>query len=607
MASLIRRLVWGRDTNRSVTADGIDGQEQAATILVEEPKYCVVASLNYLAVIILIGLPMWYYTCSVTRYHIPNVSELEHKLYFSENAPPRLHLDVSLIQLSRYDAKRIDDESSLATTDQQAVYLRTHLPDHVKTLIKNVTYNIDWRVRRPTHDENRLLDLHQKKFLQESNSGAVPPNYLQSSLKELELDLNKLHKPSNRFRLFMYLIEQPHYSAYCDQSRSHSYTISFERYIYLCPSTAIASSTSDNELIVNLANSVLDEIYTHAVDTRRINHILSSRMDLLVSLIPESFKDLNSLTNLASQLLHIYDKNVGKQYPELKELVNIRLIVQNVVDLLDDRMLNKIVERPIVKKPNSTEQLQSNRVIKFDQLDQLFNSFGSRLNKHSSRNVNNVLAIVSDPSKLPLVTGKKRTSEATKEAVNLVQREDLNHLLLVNDEKSLVLGLRAIVRGILGLSSANICRNCLVRRDVFLTRWEVDAIMGSLTLLKLHNTMRSLRTVIEQVDDIKIPKEVALKATEAYQSAIKSIGYLETKRVLEAYRSASKAYELSEEVFYDPSLLEMGNVTDYLKGAVYTPILIPLAASLKSPAKKLITFIFAHLLRRHTAPKVKIN
>ena len=63
MTSLVRRLFRGRNADQTVTADGNDGQTQAATILVEEPKYCVMASLNYLAVILFIGLPMWYYTC----------------------------------------------------------------------------------------------------------------------------------------------------------------------------------------------------------------------------------------------------------------------------------------------------------------------------------------------------------------------------------------------------------------------------------------------------------------------------------------------------------------------------------------------------------------
>lgn len=554
--SILRKLLGGKKRDESEGA------------LIEDDKTpespFILSSLLYLSVILFVGIPMWFYTCSATRYSLPNLASFEDKL----DSHPKLHLDVSVVRLSSYDSKNIVDDTT-HPNDQQANYLRTHLPKQLDTSIRNLTYSIDWRVRRPTQEESKIFQDHQRSF--DSRNVDLP-----TGLTLLESKLVNSHKPSNRFRLFIYLIEEQSYHAYCDTSRVHTFTISFERFVYLCPSNAL--SVADNHApIVNLIKDVLDEMYTKTVDLQRAKHILNTQMDLLFTLIAKTeIVDLQSLSQLAHRAHHIYDKNVKDQFPELNDLINLRLMTQNIVDILDDKLLKKITKEQIAKKPNSNDTISVTAkptILQVDKVDHLFHAFESRTNKHSSQNVYNVLAIAASKES-PFIFEKKGSDQG---GCNLLEGQDSNSIILVNDNKCLVLGMRAIVRKLVGLSSVNLCKNCLTRRDVFFNRWEIDAIMGALAMEKLRNTLLSLQSISQQVVGIKIPKDVSAMAYEAHELATKALEQLETKQTLESYRSASRAFELSESAFFDPSLLESLYFPDDLKYAIYLPLFLPLA------------------------------
>lgn len=589
MASVLKRLFGRQDTT---------SYNQEESVILESEKPYIITTLYYLAVILFIGVPVWFYTCSSTRYSLPNLTKLEGKLVNSDASPPRLHLDISVVQLARYDSSRsYDDYDQL--NDNLTNYLRTKLPSQLETFTGKLTYNINWRVRRPTHSENEIFQPFQ---LQQTTSN----NINQVALTILENQLLKIHKSSNKFRLFIYLIEEQYYPAYCDPSRPHTYTISFERFVYLCPSNILTSS-NDYSPTLQLINNVLNEVYVQTVNEERVRQVLNGQIDLLISLIPESTSAMlmDLLANLADQIHQIYDKNVKDKFLELKELVNVRLITQNLVDVLDEKLTKKILKTPLTKDANSnstnTRDMFLKRVISTDKVGSLFHKYESRLSKHSSQNVYNVLSILPDPEQTPIVF--KEDEQLRGLSYLEVQGSSL---FVVNDNKSLVLNLRAIFRRAIGLSSVNICENCLVRRDVFLNRWEIDALMGILTISKLQSTLISLRSISQRVVVIKIPKEVSIIARESYALALKSIEYLETKQPLEAYRSASKAFELSEQAFFDPSLLESLYFPDDLKYAIYSPLLLPLALLLIPSMKKLSSILHVYLTQRRT-PKLKIN
>lgn len=552
----------------------------------------------YLVVILLIGVPMWFYTCSVTRYSTPALDNLESKLI---DSPLSLHLDISIIQLTRASSsdteQEVDDDSD---QDSLSKYLRVNLPKEIKTNIENVSYNIDWRVRRPTYQESSIFEAHLRK-------DATTDSPKEDTLADLELKLLNIHKSTNKFRLFMYLIREQDHPAFCDQARVHSYTINTERFIYLCPSSAV-SKLDDHSPVVSLIRESLEEVYVNTVDQSRVKLILDSRFDLLFTLIPEAVDSdgFAQLITLADKIHHIYELNVRQKLPELKNLINIRPITQNYIDLLDDVLLGKLlVPRAAQKDVNRTDYSNLEpRGIQMDKLSLLFRAFESRLSMHSAKNVHHAILVVpkADSPRLELTSN----SQKLPGTLNYIEGEDNRCLLVVNDDKALVLGLRAIVRRLAGLLSPNLCKSCRVRRNIFLCSWEIDAIMGTLTMMKLHSTYTSLKSIDQQVMGIKIPKDVATTVQNSHDLALKSIEYMKTRRTYEAYTLANRAYELSESAFYDPSLLESLYFPDDLKYAIYLPFFLPLAYPILLSIVKLIKYSIANVLG-HQKPKVKIQ
>lgn len=559
MASIVNRILYGRGTSegdRDKTSDQSANKDLTQECSEEKDnneipdKPYILNSLFYLFVILFIGTPMWFYTCSVTRYSLPDLQELEDRLLNSKESLPRLHLDVSVIQLSK---------------DQQITnYLRQKLTSNLNTAVENITYDIDWRIRRPIDQEIHILSAHVQNF--EKNGK------LDDSLYELENQLVRVMKLPQKFRLHMYLIDEPDYTAFCDPMKPHTYTIGFERFAFLCPSMALANQ-NDFSSIVTLIHGVLEDVYSKSVDFRRVKAMMRTKKDLLISLLPENgIHNLERLTEISGLIHDIHEKSVKSTFPELKELTDIRVITQYIFDLLEDSLIGQILTSSQIKDDNNngTESTHP-RILKMGQLHKLFHKFESRISKHSSQNVHNVLFVVPNPKRPPII------HEATVDSLNILEGQDSSTMIIHNNRKSLVLNLRALFRRVSGLSSPNICEHCLIRRGVFFNRWEMDAIMGALTVYKLQSTLTSLRSIKPQVVGVKIPKQVSFKVRESLQKALDAIYLLERKDPLESYRSASKSYELSEVAYYDPSLLESLYFPEEYKYAIYLPLFLPLA------------------------------
>lgn len=564
---MIRRFntLLGRTSLEEVETRDASKTDISQKQLDSDPKLdrpYLLASAFYLAVILFVGLPMWFYTCSITRYSIPQLDQLDQKLSNKQNCP-KLYLDISVVQF--------------AQNDPPAEYLRTNLPESLKTSIPNVEYNINWKVRRPTDSETRLFNSHLQQHIGSQQA---------SLLRTLEDKLLKIYRFSNRFRLFIYIVEEPNYSAFCDPLRPHTYTLSFDRFVYLCPSKAL--STDENQLlVVNLLKDVIQQVYSESVDAKKIDHhLLGSNMDLLFSLLPEPGAILMDRLSTSSDLIHhIHNKNVRQVFPELKELVNLRVITQYIIDLIDDKLLNKILSPNTIysnAKLNTTSSI-SRREIQVHKIGDLIHDFEFRFSKHSTQNVHNVLFIMSDFSKPPIYLDSAKTSD-----LSILESHDLTTMTHNNDNRSLILNMRALFRRTIGLSYPNLHDNSLVRRDVFMNRWEIDAIMGAIMMKKLEGTLVSLKSIGSENVGVKIPKAVASIAAESYELALASLSQLEAKQTYEAYKLASRSYELSESAYFDPSLLESLYFPDNLKYAIYCPLFVPLAIPLIMSVSKLL-------------------
>lgn len=491
-------------------------------------KPTIITSSFYLLVILFIGFPMWWYTCTTTRYTLPDAKNFQKAL---ESEASRLHLDISIIYLQKNQEELLE-------------YLRDDLPRNIVTKFDNITYQILWRVRRPTQSEVDIFDL----FEQESDA--------KRSLVKLESLLTRLHKTTDRFRLFIYVPEESQYIKYGCKS-SHTFNIGHERFVFMCPNNLLMFENNFAP-IKNMITQILHT--THIDSVHRTDYLMPAKLDLVVTMISE-FDQLDDLAEKTNLVHDIFDKNVKKKFSELTEILNIRLLSQQFIDF----------ELETIETVNATR-----RFVDIGEVDSIFNRFESRVSKHCADNVFNLLLFVPSPKKQSLVF-KQMSATKLSDELSILIGPDSNSMLIANDDKTLVLGLRTLVRHLLGLSSVGLCNNCQVKRDVFINRWELDAIVGILTKKKLQATALSLQSIGTQMSNIRILKEVADKIQRANDLALEAIRLLQLKNTLEAYRRASLAYELSESAFFDPSLLESLYFPDDLKYAVYLPLFLPLA------------------------------
>ena len=598
MASLFKRLF----SKTNVTTTNKEGDASSSSTIEEirieydessERPY-IISSIYYLAVIFFIVVPVWFYTCSSTRYALPDLTKLEDRL-INNSQQLRLHLDISVVQLLATNHHH--DKAK----ERQSDYLRDNLPEYLNTSIDGLVYNLSWRIRRPTQEENQLM----KSILKDNDNPPATNDQRQEIFTKLEENLLKIHKPLNRFRLFMYIVEEPLNSLICN--RPDSYLITFERFLYLCPGDG-------DESLANLIKKALHETYFETVDPKRIRKILSAKTDLLVSLVPENEMITQANLSVVADKVHkIHEKNIRSKYLELPGILNIRLITQNLVDLLQNNALDKMVKKSSMQSKSQLEvssnvsvetQKESFRLVSTKYMGQFFHEYESRLNKHSSQSVYHAVTIVPDQTRPRLILDRPsmgvlaidggsgdNNNNDDDDGVNLLEERDTNFILIADNDKSLVLGMRAIVRRIIGLKSANLCKNCLIRRDVFINKWELDAIVGALTILKLNNILISLRSISQQAIGIKIPAYVSGMVFEAHSLALKSIDNLDTKKPLEAYHSANSAYELAEAAFYDPSLFEALYFPDEAKYAIYLPLFLPLAFPIAMSILRLAKYV----------------
>lgn len=516
-------------------------------------KAHIAASSFYLFVVIFIGIPMWFYTCSTVRYSLPSLDQLEASLY-SSNA--RIHLDVSVVNLH--------DESFNVPLSE---HLRNSLPKQLDTKFLNISYQIEWRVRRPVETEINIFS----DFESQPNSDIVG----------LETKLTNLHKTSNRFRLFVYITNEKFYLKYGCKSK-HNFNIAYERFAFLCPDYLLVNDgnyESVQDIIVDIIST------THVNSIKPVTHnLLSSKVDLLVSFIPENYNEQNSLIDKTNLLHNVFQKNVKRKFPELTEIFNINLITQNLIDF----------EIKTVSKINATRGFIDSR-----EIDNVFDRFESRISKHS-KEVHNLILYLPSVNSNSIVFKHDSKLKLTDE-MSIVIGPDSNSMLIANDEKTLILGFRTLIRHLLGLRSVSLCDKCLVRRNVFLNRWELDAIVGILTIRKLQATLQSLSSMNAHVANIRILKEVTIKANEAVNHAMDALRLLEIKDTLGAYRSAHRAYDMSNSAFFDPTLLESLYFPDNLRYAIYLPLFLPLGFPMLMSVVQLVKM----LMLKKKSPKVK--
>lgn len=477
--------------------------------LTKSEKPYILTEAYYLFVILFIGVPMWFMTCSSMRYSLPKPN--------LELMQPHLHLDISIVQ----GISHVNDQK-----------LRANLQESLSKLeSQDIYYNINWRVRRPTIEENRLLSSITAR---------------KGNLVDFEKGLKDLHRKSYSFRLLIFLLED----TFCDGR--NEYLFGMEPYIYICPDLL---SNKDTSATVDVIKAALIKTYLPTVDIKRVERILSSKANLLVTLIHENGiqkSNLKQLTDLSNQFHEVYNTQVKNKFIQLAEILNIRFITKSFFDM-----------------PMTFDNIH---------IGQFFKEFLSQVDEPLESDTHHMIAIVRDKPSTAKNNSTSNDRSATidkNDDLGIVETSDSHFVMHEATKNNVFGGLRSIVRRIIGLKSASLSDHSLVRDDVFFNEWELDVLVGALTVKKLQTIHVSLESLSKLNS---IPEHVASKAHKAHELALQSLVDIETHKPMDAYRSASSGYEQSESAYYDPTLVDTANVfPEENKYAVYLPLFLPLA------------------------------
>lgn len=148
--------------------------------------------------------------------------------------------------------------------------------------------------------------------------------------------------------------------------------------------------------------------------------------------------------------------------------------------------------------------------------------------------------------------------------------------------------LRQLV-GIPQMDSSNIQRDMDTRRGV--SCWELDQLQRLWLVVSRQTAYRTLRSLVRMVDkltDMVVMDEIQEKVQRALDSLESVERELEGGNQQKAFKWATKASELAETAFFDPSMVSMLYFPDQHKYAIYLPFFLPVAIPLLAAIKQSI-------------------
>ncbi|XP_072909104.1 GPI transamidase component PIG-S [Hemitrygon akajei] len=115
--------------------------------------------------------------------------------------------------------------------------------------------------------------------------------------------------------------------------------------------------------------------------------------------------------------------------------------------------------------------------------------------------------------------------------------------------------------------------------NMVVTDWETDRLLCVRTVENIAtatNTLTSLAQLIDEIGNIVINDNIASEVYSAVASVQQSLKELEAGRLLPAFQASKEAITSSEKAFFDPSLLHLLYFPDDQKFAIYIPLFLPM-------------------------------
>nr|XP_055035478.1 GPI transamidase component PIG-S [Misgurnus anguillicaudatus] len=533
------------------------------------------AALAIAAVVIVVGIPLWWKTTQTYRAWLPysEISELD-------TLRLQLSVDVEVVfsrgTLSPEQQKKVP--LSHVSEKEHEVDAKTGLRYRFETKYRTATIMEEDALNQPTAAEADL-SLH---MLTESACGSVVVYVIPESSSLLPKDVN----------------------VYVGQRRTA-----------LLRSTPVRDSWSLKEVLANLDPQVEQVVNTMSFSHRDIIAALSDRVRL-TKVTKESMADSMraiksspgyeitfSLLNPDPKSHNLYWDIEGAVYSYIQPLLNKLAPIANFS--VDSQILYYAVLGVNPRFDNS----MSAYALRADSLSHVINPVEARLgsNAASSNPVLNFLLYVPDANHSPLFIRDHSKREVPSNAfhsprwggimvynVNDMYGPNAQLPVDINIDMAKVMGVfLAQLRLLLGIQHTHPPPGFMLQSpgNAGLTDWELDRLLWSRSVENIataSTTITSLAQLLDQIGNIVINDNIAQQVSSAVTSLQLAVAELEAGNLAFALQYSREAILASERAFFDPSLLHLLYFPDDQKFAIYIPLFLPMCVPIVLSLLKIV-------------------
>lgn len=501
-------------------------------------NYAGLISLTvYLSVFLFIGLPVWYRTTTPERWSLPDVSALMVK---SQTLTHNYKISVS-----------IPEQIESIDVEQLRLLLQSNYPRRI-SFDNSLMFNHDWSVRYAHTNEQTLLDdvgnlneLDEKLSKEISTSSILflilPPSYKTSQLIT-----------PGKYRTFFIDLSYVNTNEDIYEILSSSISLQMEQ-VEAIVERFYSHQAGDNEQnIMLLMARKFDFLFDIIYEDDENNELTDDTLDYLMK---RKQRHQNLIDNIDQLVEQFYTAEYG-----FSDYFQINFITQVLHYVFPNK---NFINSKLIKNSNGERFLPVNAV------QDILNQVESKRVEHDSeKSYHLLLYVTSSKSGAMKFFEKERNSTS-----NLILTPFRGAILILNNKTDdLFQGFRQLVRSFFRLQKST--------DDVFFTQYEIESIIHALVQKHILQTLQSLESIeklLKKVSNMVIEKKIAERMQKSLDHSMHAAQLLsETGAISQTYENSWTAYHLSEQAFYDPSLLSLLYFPDGQKYAIYLPLFLPI-------------------------------
>lgn len=401
----------------------------------------LVSTIYYLFIFVCLGIPIWLKTTTPVRYSLPDISAL---MVHSQMMTHRIAVTIIAVDNAIDDDRRTELRQQLSSG-----WTRGRSADGA------YAFEYKWKVRPALEEE--LAIFRERRGLIEID-GALS-----------NLASNQVEK-----KIWIFLIDG-------ELLESRAVALGTSRFIYIR-----SSDESLAETIIDTIGQVLEpsrpsdetSLLTAAApqeQTARKQLLLDPEIDVFVNLIVEDINDAEHVRSEVLSAIHTVTDHGFLAQSGINELLKVEVTSQMVYYAFDSKILTR--------SDDKTRQLN------LADIPLLLNGIESRVaepNNKQSFNLN--VLIPSRAESGPVVFADQQGKQSTA-----ILSSHNAGILVLNDVNDFNIAFKCFMRSLLALP-ISLPKNS-VRQNVFFAKWELDAVMRSVSQNQILKTLASLESI----------------------------------------------------------------------------------------------------------------